>query len=86
MGYESGVNSRLRRERASATYSAYSPEGRYDDLGERSQAIVRAIWDEQLDERRARLDLAAEFTRTGRPWTEGDENGRAVVRGVDAGA
>ncbi|MEN2740004.1 hypothetical protein ABCS02_19585 [Microbacterium sp. X-17] len=52
----------------------------YDDLGERGQAVVRAIWDEQMAERLARLDLAAEFTRTGRSWTEADEQGGAVER------
>lgn len=52
----------------------------YDELCERDQAVVRAIWDEQMDARRAHLDLAAEFTRTGQWWTEADESGRALVR------
>ncbi len=52
----------------------------YDDLGERDQAIVRANWDEQVAERLASLDLAAEFTQAKRSWTEADEQGHAVVR------
>lgn len=56
----------------------------YDELGERNQAVVRAIWDEQMEARRAHLDLAAEFTRAGRSWTEADESGRAIVRDPDA--
>ncbi|MCG2622993.1 hypothetical protein LVY72_13910 [Arthrobacter sp. I2-34] len=51
----------------------------YDDLDERDQARVRANWDEQIAERRARLDLAAEFTQAGRSWTEADKQGSAVV-------
>ena len=53
----------------------------YDDLGERGQAVVRAMWDEQTAQRLARLDLAAEFTQAGRSWTEADEQGRVVGRG-----
>ncbi len=56
----------------------------YDDLGERDQAIVRAYWDEQMIESRARLDLAAEFTRAGRSWTEADEQGETVERNANA--
>ncbi|MCG2621774.1 hypothetical protein LVY72_07560 [Arthrobacter sp. I2-34] len=51
----------------------------FDDLDERGQARVRAIWDEQAAERRTHLDLAAEFTQAGRSWTEADEQGAAVV-------
>lgn len=53
----------------------------YDALGALGQAVVRANWDEQMAERRARLDLAAEFTRAGRSWTEADEQGRTIERG-----
>jgi hypothetical protein len=55
-------------------------EAPYDDLGERDQAIVRADWDEQIIQSRARLDLAAEFTQAGRSWSEADEHGEVVVR------
>ncbi|MFQ4149241.1 hypothetical protein AAGW05_11150 [Arthrobacter sp. LAPM80] len=58
-------------------------EKSYDDLGERDQAIIRASWDEQVTERLAGLDLAAEFTQEGRSWTEADEQGHTVVRGGD---
>ncbi len=53
----------------------------YDDLGERDQAIVRANWDEQVTERLASLDFAAEFSQAGRSWTEVDEHGAVVVHG-----
>ncbi|MFS0895412.1 TA system antitoxin ParD family protein [Microbacterium sp. 179-I 3D3 NHS] len=56
----------------------------YDDLDEHGQAVVRATWDEQVVERRARLDLAAEFRAAGRTWTEADSAGRAVTRGRDS--
>ena len=56
----------------------------YDTLGERDQAIVRASWDEQLDERRAKLDLAAEFAQSGRSWTEADAQGDPVSHQLSA--
>ncbi|UAJ80939.1 hypothetical protein IT072_08050 [Leifsonia sp. ZF2019] len=59
-------------------------EGAYDDLGERGQAVVRAIWDEEIAARLGTLDLAREFTASGRSWTEADENGAIVARGGGA--
>lgn len=59
-------------------------EAEYDDLDRRSQALVRVKWDQQMAERRARLDLAAEFTRAGRSWTEADEQGHTVVHEISA--
>lgn len=56
-------------------------EASFDDLGEHDQAVVRATWDEQIVERRARLDLAAEFTRAGRTWTDADAEGRPITSG-----
>lgn len=53
----------------------------YDDLDERDQAVVRASWDEQMAERRVNLDLAAEFTKAGRSWSEADKDGSLVVQG-----
>lgn len=59
----------------------------YDALGERDQAIVRANWDEQIADRLAKLDLAAEFTAAGRTWTDADEQGNPVTRsGADDSA
>lgn len=58
-------------------------QGTYDELGERGQAVVRANWDEQVAERLAHLDLAAEFSQAGRSWTEADERGNAVVHSID---
>lgn len=49
----------------------------YDTISERSQAVVRAGWDEQIAERAASLNLAAEFTSAGRSWTEADPQGAA---------
>lgn len=63
-----------------------SGETPYDDLGERDQAIVRAAWDEEMAERLSRLDLAAEFRRAGRAWTDADERGDAITRGDGAGS
>ncbi|KQR53641.1 hypothetical protein ASF88_01915 [Leifsonia sp. Leaf336] len=56
----------------------------YDELGERGQAVVRAIWDEKMTNRLARLDLATEFTRENRSWIEADERGKAVVHGENS--
>lgn len=53
----------------------------YDDLGDRGQALVRASWDEQMAERLANLDLAAEFTQAGRSWSEADEQRGVAHRG-----
>lgn len=54
-------------------------EAEYDNLGERAQAVVRASWDEQIAERAASLNLAAEFTTVGRSWTEADAQGGVRV-------
>ncbi|MGW6174353.1 hypothetical protein ACWF5H_12735 [Arthrobacter sp. NPDC055138] len=56
-------------------------EAPYDDLDERGQAMVWADWNEQMAERRASLDFAAEFTKEVRPWSETDEQGSVVLRG-----
>ncbi len=58
----------------------------YDSLGERGQAVVRASWDEQMADRRESLDLAAEFAQAGRPWSEADERGGAVLRNAGTAA
>ncbi len=59
-------------------------EAAYDELGERGQAVVRAIWDEEMAKRLARLDLAAEFTRESRSCTEADERGKPMVHGENS--
>jgi len=56
-------------------------EATYDDLGQRGQALVRAIWDEKIADHVNALNLAAEFEHAGRAWTDADENGIAVERG-----
>jgi hypothetical protein len=52
----------------------------YDGLGERDQAVVRAGWDEELEKRRATLNLATEFKKTGRSWSEANAEGELVTR------
>lgn len=52
----------------------------YDSLDEREQAIVRAQWSERTARRLEQLDLAAEFTKSGRSWTDGDEKGLPITR------
>jgi len=52
----------------------------YDALDERGQAAVRAQWSERTAERLANLDLAAEFTKSGRSWTDADAEGVPVTR------
>ncbi len=61
--------------------SPFSAFARYVDRGP-----CGAIWDEEMTKRLARLDLAAEFTREGRSWTEADERGNALVHGGNADA
>lgn len=56
-------------------------EARYDDLDDsRAQAVVRALWTEQMKQWRETLDLEAEFIAKGLPYAELDENGKVVVR------
>lgn len=81
-GRGSGASSRHHRARASLRdiQRVLAGQAAYDDLGARRQAVVRAIWDEQMAERLARLDFAAEFTQAGRSWSEADEQGHTVER------
>lgn len=46
----------------------------------RAQAIVRAVWTEQMKQWRETLDLEAEFIAEGLLYAELDESGEAVVR------
>ncbi len=56
-------------------------ETHYDDLDDpRAQAIVRAVWAEEMKIWRESLDLEAEFVAKGLPFAELDESGEAVVR------
>lgn len=55
-------------------------DGSYDELSEREQAMVRATWDQRIEERIAALDLEAEFTAEGRSWTDADAAGNIVPR------
>lgn len=58
--------------------------GRYDDLTEDEQALVREAWRQRIDERIASLDLVAEAKAEGRGWVEADVDGRPVLRNRDA--
>ena len=55
----------------------------YDALSPKEQALVRAEWSIQFDERRAALNLAEEFAAQGRSWVEVDDSGAVVSRGGD---
>jgi hypothetical protein len=57
-------------------------DGSYDALQEREQAIVRGTWDEQIADRLASLDLEKQFKAAGVGWTEADDDGNLVMRGV----
>lgn len=46
----------------------------------REQAVARAEWDERITARLGELNLAAEFTATGRSWSEVDAQGDLVVK------
>jgi predicted S18 family serine protease len=50
-------------------------ERRYDELNPPEQAFVRTAWDEQIAERLANLDLAADFEAQGHSWAELAEDG-----------
>lgn len=52
----------------------------YDDLDNRSQAIVRAEWRERIDARLASLNWRAEFEAAGDSYAELDDDGNVVVR------
>lgn len=58
-----------------------SGQARYDDLGAREQAIVRAEWDHSMTELGGGLDLEKEFTAAGETWSEADPQGRTLQRG-----
>lgn len=51
----------------------------YDSLSDSAQAVVRVDWDEQISARIAGLDFQDRLQKAGRPWTEADAEGLAVV-------
>jgi hypothetical protein len=53
----------------------------YDTLSAKEQAVVRAEWSDRMDNLRANLNLAKEFTAAGRRWVEVDDDGRIVEMG-----
>jgi hypothetical protein len=55
-------------------------DGSYDDLSEREQAVVRAVWSERIVTRREALNYEDQFLAAGESWSEADEHGNLVVR------
>ena len=55
-------------------------DGSYDELSEREQAVVRAAWEEDVEERIAALDYEERFTAEGRAWTDVDAEGHPIRR------
>lgn len=55
-------------------------DGSYDDLSEREQAVVRAVWEEHITSRRESLNFEEEFIAAGESWSEADEHGNLVIR------
>ncbi len=59
----------------------------YDALpDDTAQALVRASWREQLEERISSLDLESQFVDAGEPWVEAEGDGTLVQRGADGDA
>lgn len=56
----------------------------YDDVDDRTQAVVRAEWDQEIAARIAGLNLSERLRASGVPWAEADGDGDLVVRGGDA--
>lgn len=54
--------------------------GRYDDLPDDEQALVREAWAARITEFIASLDLAAEARAGGWSWVDGDATGRPIHR------
>src|SRR5690242_10983868 len=52
----------------------------YDALGHVEQAVVRVVWEEQIADRAAALDLEEHLRAEGRPWAEADVDGNLVMR------
>jgi hypothetical protein len=50
----------------------------YDELAPKEQAIVRAEWAEQVEQRLAALDLGADFAAEGRAWVELAPDGSVI--------
>jgi hypothetical protein len=52
----------------------------YDDVDFKTQALVRAGWDEKLADRTSSLNLEQQFKDAGQDWIEADSQGNAVIR------
>ena len=56
--------------------------GRYDDLPDPAQAVVRVEWDDRVAATLAELDFTERLHAAGKPWAEADEGGHLVMREV----
>lgn len=52
----------------------------YDGLDAEQQEAVRAVWDQQIGQRAADLDLTVQFIQAGVGWVEADPDGNVVIR------
>ena len=57
--------------------------GAYDDLSVEEQSLVRARWNERIEQRLGSVDLVAEFAEQGATYVEMDDDGRIVRRAPD---
>lgn len=55
----------------------------YDNLSEHDQAVVRASWDEAIEEKRSKLNYAKRFASEGSSWSGLDESGNVVIYNAD---
>jgi len=59
---------------------------RYDELGPKEQAVVRAEWTARMDAIRESLNMAEQFAAVGRTWVELDADGNVTEGGGDGRA
>ncbi len=55
-------------------------EASYDTLGPTAQAVVRTLWHEAIETRRASLNYEEIFAQAGTAYAELDEDGQVVTR------
>lgn len=62
----------------SAIHAVLARQQAFDDLDDEDQKAVAALWDRDMSQRIASLDLAAEFAASGAAYAELDEDGNVV--------
>ena len=60
-----------------------SGDSPYDNQSEQVQAIIRAEWDAQIAAKIGELNFETELLDSGRSWSEADDKGMAVSRGMN---